>query len=280
VVSQTGGHGDFRAAEHDAYLHCCGCAAAHVDALAAVVDGVDQVRAAVREELRRGATHIKIMASGGVASPNDPLERCQFADDEISAAVEEAVRWGAYAVAHCHPAEAIGRAVRLGVRSIEHATLVDEDTARMMASHNAFAVPTMATIFALLDDGPALGFPARSVEKLRKLGGSALAGLEIMKAAGVPMGFGTDLLGPHYVRQGTEFELRARVLPALEILRSATSINAMLLNQEGTLGCIRPGAAADLIVTQANPLEDISVLAKPDGASIAAVMRDGRFVIR
>ena len=277
VLSQTGGHGDFRAAEQDGYLHCCGCHGAHVDGFCAVVNGVDQVRAAAREELRRGAAHIKIMASGGVASPNDPLERCQFADDEISAAVEEAVRWGAYAVAHCHPSEAIARAVKLGVRSIEHATLIDEETARLIVDRRAFAVPTMATIFALLDDGPKLGFPPASVAKLKGLGDRAMAGLEIMKAAGVQLGFGTDLLGPHYVRQGTEFELRARVLPPLDILRSATSINARLLNQEGVLGCIRQGAAADLLVVQGNPLEDISILARPNGEGIAAVMKDGRF---
>ena len=278
VMSQTGGHGDFRAAEHDPYLHCCGCHVAHVDGFTAVVNGVDQVRAAVREELRRGAAHIKIMASGGVASPNDPLDRCQFADDEISAAVEEAVRWGVYALAHCHPAEAIMRAVKLGVRSIEHATLIDDAGARLMAERQAFAVPTMATLFALLKDGPALGLPPRSVDKLQALGSRALEGLQIMKGAGVQMGFGTDLLGPHYLHQGTEFELRARVLPPIDILRSVTSVNARLLNQEGVLGCIRPGAAADIIVVESDPLADVSVLAQPHGAGIAAIMKAGQMV--
>lgn len=281
VISQTGGHGDFRAAEHDPYLHCCGChGAAHVDGFTAVVNGGDQVRAAVREELRRGASHIKIMASGGVLSPNDPLERCQFADDEIRAAVEEATRWGAYAVAHCHPSEAVTRCVKLGVRSIEHATLIDEEAARLLVEHEAFAVPTMATSEALMKDGPTLGLPPRSVAKLRALGERALGALAIMKAAGVQMGFGTDLLGPHYDRQGTEFEIRARVLTPLDILQSATIVNAKLLNQQGTLGCISAGAAADLLVVESNPLEDISILAKPHGGGIAAIMKGGHFVRR
>ncbi|MGB8096342.1 MAG: amidohydrolase family protein, partial [Terracidiphilus sp.] len=192
VISQTGGHGDFRPGDHalDGAM-CCGCGF-HADPMAIIADGADAVRRAVREELRRGAAHIKVMGSGGVASPTDPLDRCQYSDEEIRAAVEEAERAGKYVASHCHPAAAVRRAAALGVRSIEHATLIDPETADYVAERGAFAVPTMATIFALKEEGAALGLPPASVEKLRMLGDSALTGLEIMKRAGVKMGLGTD----------------------------------------------------------------------------------------
>jgi imidazolonepropionase-like amidohydrolase len=276
AISQTGGHGDFRPGDHALQHACeCGCAC-HLDTLTVIADGVDAVRRAVREELRRGAAHIKLMASGGIASPTDPLERCQYSDDEIRAAVDEASRAGTYVATHCHPAEAVRRSVALGVRSIEHATLIDRETADFMAERGAFAVPTMATLAALAEEGEQLGLPAVSMEKLRRIGDRALGGLEIMKRAGVKMGLGTDLLGAQHVRQTSEFTLRARVLPAIDILRSACAVNAELLGQSGRLGAIREGAAADLLVVDGNPLEDISVLAC-NGERLQAIMKDGRF---
>ena len=100
----------------------------------------------MREEFRRGASHIKVMGSGGVASPTDPLDRCQYSDEEIRAAVDEAERAGKYVASHCHPAAAVRRAAALGVRSIEHATLIDQQTADFVAERGAFTVPTMATL--------------------------------------------------------------------------------------------------------------------------------------
>jgi imidazolonepropionase-like amidohydrolase len=236
---------------------------------------VDAVRKAVREELRRGASHIKIMGSGGVASPTDPLDKCQYSDEEISAAVEEAVRMGKYVAAHCHPAEAVRRCVRLGVRSIEHATLIDAPTAAYVAEKGAFAVPTMATIFGLLDEGAALGLPPASVEKLMRVGDHALESLDIMQKAGVKMGLGTDLLGALHVRQSSEFDLRARVLPSIDVLRSACSVNAELVEASGTLGCIQEGALADLLVVEGDPTKDVRVLADP-ARSLAVIMSQGR----
>ncbi len=276
VISQTGGHGDFRPGDHalDA-LPCCGCSF-HGDQLAVIADGADAVRRAVREELRRGASHIKIMASGGVASPTDPLDRCQYSDEEIRAAVEEAGRAGSYVAAHCHPTEAVRRAAALGVRSIEHATLIDRPTAEFVAERGAFTVPTMAVIMGLMEEGGKLGLPAVSMEKLRRVADAALASLEIMKRAGVKMGLGSDLLGSLHVRQGSEFTLRAQVLPAIDILRSACSVNAEIMGQTGRLGSIRTGAAADLLVVDGNPLEDIALLAA-GGERLAVIMHDGRF---
>lgn len=278
ALSQTGGHGDLRHAEEDGVLHCCGCGAGD-NLITVVVDGVDAVRAATREELRRGAHHIKIMGSGGVASPTDPLERCQFADEEILAIVDEAKRWGTYVAAHCHPAEAIRRSAALGVRSIEHGSLIDAPTAAFVAQQDAFVVPTLATAFALKEEGPKLGLPPVSYEKLLRVVNRMVESLEIMHNEGVRMGFGTDLLGAQHVRQCTEFGLRANVLPSIEILRSACSVNAEILNQSGKLGCVKEGAQADLLLVDGNPLEDISLLAA-DGEKLAAVMLDGEFVKR
>ncbi len=275
LLSQTGGHGDFRPGDHSLDGHYCGCSY-HADPLAVIADGADAVRKAVREELRRGASHIKIMASGGVASPTDPLDRCQYSDDEIRAAVDEAVRAGSYVAAHCHPKEAVHRAAALGVRSIEHGTLIDPATAEFVAERGSFVVPTMAICFGLLEEGDKLGFPAVSMEKLKAVADSALSGLEVMKRAGVKMGFGTDLMGVLHVRQSTEFTLRAQVLPAIDVLRSACVVNAELLGQTGKLGCIREGADADLLVVDGNPLEDLSVLGS-GGDHIPVIMKDGRF---
>ncbi|HWE98283.1 MAG TPA: amidohydrolase family protein [Caulobacteraceae bacterium] len=276
VMSQTGGHGDTRPGDCDLHaFDSCPCAC-HADWLCVIADGADAVRKAVREELRRGASHIKIMGSGGVASPTDPLDRCQYSDGEIAAAVEEAQRAGKYVAAHCHPKEAIARCVRLGVRTIEHATLIDEETAALIAEREAFAVPTMATIFALLDQGAALGLPPASQEKLKVVGEHALSGLETMRRAGVKMGLGTDLLGDLHTLQGSEFTLRGRVLPAIEVLRSACAVNAEILDESGRLGCIAPGALADLIVVDGDPLADLAVL-DGDGERLDVVMSAGRF---
>jgi imidazolonepropionase-like amidohydrolase len=276
VISQTGGHGDFRPGDHRLDdIVCCGCGL-HTDPMAVVADGVDAVRRAVREELRRGASHIKIMASGGIASPTDPLERSQYSDEEIRAAVDEATRAGSYVAAHCHPAAAVRRAAELGVRSIEHATLVDDEAADVVAAKEAYAVPTMATIFALSEEGESLGLPTASLEKLRRVTDKSLESLTILKRAGVKMGWGTDLLGPQHVRQSTEFTLRAQVLPNIDILRSACSINAELTGRAGDLGCIREGAKADLLLVDGDPLKDIAVLAR-GGEGLAIIMKDGRF---
>jgi len=278
ALSQTGGHGDLRHAEEDGVLHCCGCGAGD-NLITVVVDGVDAVRAATREELRRGAHHIKIMGSGGVASPTDPLERYQFADEEILAIVDEAERWGTYVAAHCHPAEAIRRSAALGVRSIEHGSLIDAPTAAFVAEQGAFVVPTLATAFALKEDGPKLGLPPVSYEKLLRVVDRMVESLEIMLDAGVKMGFGTDLLGPQHVRQCSEFGLRANVLPPIEILRWACSVNAEILNQTNKLGSVKEGAQAYLLLVDGNPLEDISLLAT-DGDNLSIIMLEGQFIKR
>jgi len=275
-LTQTGGHADMRLTSQPTDYYSCG---AERNVLAIHADGVDECIKATREELRKGASHIKIMASGGVMSPNDPLERCQYSEAEIRAIVEECARHGAYVCAHCHPTEAIRRCVEFGVRSIEHGTMIDEETAAFVAKKGAYVVPTMAVLFALMEDGPQKGVPEVSMKKLLKVHEYALKGLEIMKRAGVKMGFGTDLLGDQHTRQGTEFTLRSEVLTPFDILHSATAVNAEILQMKGKLGVVQPGALADLLVVDGDPLKDINLLAA-NGRHLTHIMVEGRFVKR
>ena len=274
VLSQTGGHGDFRGSGTEVPL--CACAI-QSDGFAHVADGVAAVRKAAREELRHGATQLKLMASGGVASPRDPIWNVQYSKDEMSAIVEEAAGWRTYAMAHAYTPEAIARAVEAGVRTIEHGNLIDVDTAQRMAEHDAFLVPTLVTYFAIDEMGRALGFPEVSLRKLQDVLAAGLSSLEIARDAGVEMGFGTDLLGETHDQQSREFQIRAEVLSPLEIIRSATVVNARILGRESEIGLVAPGARADLILVDGDPIQDISLLAEPE-KGIAMVVAGGEIV--
>jgi imidazolonepropionase-like amidohydrolase len=273
VLSQTGGHGDFRPRAESGSL--CACQV-HSSYFSHVADGVDAVRKAAREELRRGAHQVKIMASGGVASPTDPIWNLQYSEGEMTAIVEEARGWRTYAMAHAYTPDAIARAVRAGVRSIEHGNLIDAASAALVKERGAYLVPTLVTYFAIQEFGRALRFPEASLRKLNDVLDAGLASLEIAKRAGIPMGFGTDLLGETHEHQSREFGIRAKVLAPAEILRSATVVNAEILGRPGELGVIAPGALADLLVVDGNPLEDVSLL-EGQGEHLRAILKAGRF---
>jgi imidazolonepropionase-like amidohydrolase len=275
VLSQTGGHGDFTPREDAPRL--CACQI-HSSGFSHVADGVAAVRKAAREELRRGATQVKIMASGGVASPSDPIWNLQYSAEEMRAIVEEAEGWRTYAMAHAYTPEAIRRALDAGVRTIEHGNLIDRATADQLRARGAYLVPTLVTYFAIDELGRKLGFPAVSQAKVKDVLERGLASLEIARAAGVAMGFGTDLLGETHDQQSREFQLRGEVLPAAEVIRSATLVNARILNRPGELGVIAAGACADLLVVAGDPLANLSLLAEPE-KSLLAIVKAGRFVV-
>ena len=274
ALSQTGGHGDMRARSDflDPGASCPTCV--RVGALARVVDGVDAVRRAVREELQMGADQIKIMASGGVASPTDPVGAFGYSEDEIRAIVQEAEARGTYVLAHAYTAAAIARAVRCGVRTIEHGNLVDAPTAALMAQSGAYVVPTLVTYDALANEGERFGLPKESVAKVADVREAGLRSLEIYKAAGVKMGFGSDLLGESQRLQSDEFRLRAEVLSPAEAVASATVVGAEVLGMPGRLGRLVPGALADILVVDGNPLRDVSCLLG-QGERIPLVMKEG-----
>ena len=276
ILSMTGGHGDMR--EMGESEHVSGyCRCDSMNALCVIADGVDECLKAVREELRRGAHCIKIMGSGGVASPTDPIWMNQYREDEIRTIVGECEERRTYVAAHCHPTSAIRRCVEFGVRCIEHGTLMDAETADFVAEKGAYVVPTLSIGVALKELGPELGFPPVSQAKLDVVFEQTLVGLEHMRRAGIKIGFGTDLLGATYVQQCREFTTRSQVFSPLEILRQATSMSAEILMKQDELGCIRPGAYADLIVVDGDPLADIELLAA-DGANLPFIMRAGEVI--
>lgn len=274
-ISQTGGHADFRKRTQTRFGDCPCCAG--ISFVSRIADGLPEVIQATRDELRKGADQIKIMASGGVASQLDPLESLQFRTDEIEAIVDEATRWGTYVCAHAYSAAAITRAVRAGVRTIEHGNLIDEPTAKLMAEKGAYLVPTLVAYDALRRRGPDYGLSDYSLAKNKIVLEAGLRSLEIARAAGVSIGFGSDLLGQLQNDQCTEFAIRADIMSPAEIIRSATLVNAQIVRHEGRLGELTPGAHADLLVVDGDPYQNLSVLAG-EGAHISAIMLGGRFV--
>jgi imidazolonepropionase-like amidohydrolase len=242
----------------------------------ATADGEAEVRKTVREEMRQGCDHVKIMMSGGVASPYDPLDSLQFSPGEVAAAVEEAHAFGRYVCAHAYSSEAIARAAEAGVRTIEHGNLMDEATARLMAKKGMLLVANLVTYFAMRERGGQLGMTPDALAKNELVIDGGLRSLEICKRAGVPVAYGTDLLGQLQSEQSREFVLRSEVVSPLEIIRSATLIGARVLRMEGKLGCLRPGALADLIVIDGNPLKDLGLFQTPE-KSLLAIVKGGRF---
>ncbi len=273
ALSQTGGHADFRGRYDN---RDPGYQTLRLGAMGRICDGVEAIRLAARDEIRQGATFIKIMANGGVASPTDPIAFLGFSQDELVAVVEEAGNAQTYVAAHLYTDEAIRRAVEAGVRSVEHANLITPETARLMKERGAIACPTLVTYEALRSEGASLGFPPDSVAKIDDVRLKGIESLEIMQRAGVTMAYGTDLLGAMHRHQSEEFVIRGRVLPAIEVIRSTTIHAAKLLNQEGKIGTLSPGAYADLVIVDGDPLADLSLLTR-QGEHLLAIMKGGRF---
>ena len=178
-------------------------------------------------------------------------------------------------MAHAYTPEAIARCIRLGVRSIEHGNLIDQETAALMARAVAFLVPTLVTYEALHREGKQWGLPQVSIDKIHDVREAGLQSLEWAKSAGVQIGFGTDLLGETHHYQSLELSLRAQVFSPFEVLQSATTINAALLNRPGELGVLAPGALADMLVVDGNPLDDLTVL-QEQGKHLLLIMKNGQ----
>ncbi|WP_258194896.1 amidohydrolase family protein [Paraburkholderia sp. BL18I3N2] len=274
AITQTGGHGDPRPAFFS-NMNCVCCGS--VGLLGCIADGVPEVRRAVREQLRNGAHHIKVMAGGGISTPNDPLDGTQFSIEELTAIVEEAAAARTYVMAHAYSPEAIMRAVRCGVRSIEHGNLLDAESARLMAEHGVYLVPTLATYAAVAKVGKNLGWSPAMLEKAERVMDRGIEALRIARDAGVKIALGSDLLGQMHESQYNELVLRQAAMPPSEVLRSATYVNAELMNQSSRLGIIAEGAQADLLVMDGNPVEDLSAFL--DERNLLMVMKAGKLVL-
>jgi imidazolonepropionase-like amidohydrolase len=274
-LSQTGGHGERRLRTELSEPSCPCCSG--LTWTGRIADGVPDVIKATRDELRKGADHIKLMVSGGVASQADPLESLQYRVDEIEAAVDEATRWGTYVCAHAYSAKAIERAVRAGVRTIEHGNLIDAPTAKLMAERGAYMVPTLVTYDSMKRRAAEFGMSKYSLAKNELVLSAGLRSLEIARAAGVKLGFGSDLLGQLQDDHSYEFTIRREVMSAPDVIRSATLVNAEIVRQEGKIGEIVPDAFADMLVVDGDPYRDLTRL-QDQGRHIKAIMLNGQFV--
>lgn len=275
-VSQTGGHADMRPKGVRMREMFCSCAG--LGLIGAIADGVGEVRRAVREQVRNGANQIKIMAGGGVSSPTDPLEGTQFSIDELRAACEEAEAANLYTMAHAYSPRAVTRAVQAGVRSIEHGNLIDAATARVMKEHGAYLVPTLSTYQALSNEGARLGWSGEMLDKLAMVQQRGIESLRIARSEGVPIVFGTDLLGHMHEQQSGEFDLRTQAMSPVEALQSATIVAARMMRQQGQIGELVAGAWADLLVVDGDPTQELSMLTRPD-TGIRLIMQAGRVVV-
>jgi imidazolonepropionase-like amidohydrolase len=278
-ISQTSGHGDFRmpyeiprgVGGHLSHTEIAGATA--------IADGADEVLRAAREQLMRGASQIKLMAGGGVSSFYDPIDVTEYTEAELRAGVEAAENWGTYVLVHAYTPRAIQQALRAGVRSIEHGQLADEATAAMIAEKGAWW-----SLQPFLDDEDAnpAHDPRSRQKQLMVTAGTDIA-YELARKHSIKLAWGTDTLFDAKLgrRQGAQLAKLSRWFTPAETLRLATSGNAQLLAMSGErnpypgpLGVVEPGALADLLLVNGNPLNDLSLVATPE-TSFAVIMKDG-----
>jgi imidazolonepropionase-like amidohydrolase len=269
-LSQTGGAGDWRAPSRRVYDDNY-----YSPAIGVICDGVPEVRRAVREEVRRGAHHIKVYLGGAVGSPSDKVDSTQFSIEELNAIVEEATAANIYVTGHAYTSRAINRGLECGVRCIEHGNLMDASSIPLFQKHGAFYVPTIVIYHALRSRAQKGLLPADIESKLKEVIDGAMGALELAHKAGIPIVYGTDLFGDLHDWQLQEFVIRSEVQRPADLIRSATTTAARLLCQEGELGVVAPGALADLLVIDGNPLDDIQVLATPE-QTLKLIMKQGK----
>jgi imidazolonepropionase-like amidohydrolase len=272
-ISQTGGHGDHRERTSRATFP----AVPGLTSETILADGADSVRRAAREVLRRGADQVKVMASGGAASPTDELDHVQFSVPELAAAVDVAGAVGTYVLAHAYGPGAIQNCVKAGVRSIEHGNFLDEATAdQMLAAGDVFLVPTVITYELLAAREAGDGWSADMVRKIRQGLTGAYDSLGLAYEKGLRIGSGSDVLADMQGEKGKEIACQARVMGAMNAIIAATRTNAALMRIDKEVGTIEEGKRADLIILDADPLQDPSVFADP--RHVRTVMRGGEVV--
>jgi imidazolonepropionase-like amidohydrolase len=263
-ISSTGGHGDRNDLPDDIEVH----------RISAIADGADEIRRRVRENCKRGADWIKVLATGGVMSAGTDPRMADYTEDELVAAVEAASAKGRDVAVHAHGTEGIRRALRAGARSIEHASMLDDTTIALARERAAFVVPNPFTNYWILERGAAGGYQPYQVEKSREVYGAKMASLEAAIRARLQVAYGTDSgVQPHGMN-GRQLRLFVEAgMTPLDAIRSATLVNARLLRLYGKAGVLRAGAFGDIVAVGGNPLEDVTVVERP-----LFVMKDGRVV--
>ncbi len=279
MISQTSGHGDFRLPYETPRGTCGWLSHSELIGAAAIADGVDEVLRATREQLRSGASQIKMMAGGGIASPYDPIDVTQFTESELHAGVEAAENWGTYVMVHAYTPRSVQQALRAGVRCIEHGHLLDEETVAKMAEHGAWW-----SVQPFLDDEDAVPLPSPAGRaKYQDVVRGTNRAYELAQRYSVKLAWGTDTLfdAELATKQGKQLAKMKRWFTPAQVLRMATSTNAKLLAMSeprnpypGRLGVVAEGALADLLLVDGNPLENIDLLCTP-GSSFPVIMKDG-----
>ena len=266
AFTQTGGHGDPRPSGFE----LC-CSTGH---MSEIVDGIENLQLAARDRFRNGAHALKIFASGGVVSPTDSLRLCQYSAPEIRAVCDEADRHNSYVAAHAYSPDAIVHAVSNGVRTIEHGNLLNEHAAQAMADADAFLVPTLIANDAVKRRGSDHGLTSIGQAKNAEVLDAGMESLTIARAAQLPIGFGTDLMGELEDDQLHEFRLRLDAGDTVEsVLVSATAVNAAIIGQPH-LATLAPGTPADVVVFDGNPIDNPPTL----WAGPRAVIRAGEVI--
>jgi imidazolonepropionase-like amidohydrolase len=273
-LSPSGGHGDHRRRTDSSRADNRNESALLFQG--AIVDSPDQMRSIVRDELRKGADHIKVMTSGGVGSPSDAIENIQFSPEELRVAVAEAKARSRYVLAHAYTSASIRHAVSCGIRCIEHANFIDPETARFVADSGAFIVPTLVCFEETMLHADRLGLSPLVKDKLQQVNRAGIGMLDICRSAGIQLGFGTDLVAEMERAQSREFAIRSQVEHPVDILRSATCVNAEIVQMAGRLGVVSAGAIADLIVVDGDPTKNIGLL-DGQGERIPVVLKGGQF---
>ncbi|CAJ0888871.1 hypothetical protein AMST5_03914 [freshwater sediment metagenome] len=276
ALTQTGGGADFRSPIEA--TDPCG----HVSpfsVMSVIVDGVDQVRQAAREELRKGASQLKVFVSGGVVFPAEGHPtRYEFSEAELVAAVEEAAARSTYVMAHVYTDEGVRRCLKAGVRSIEHANFASEEAVSMMAQCGAFLDMTFISLVQRIESARDTHLPDETVDNIKRTVERGKQVYEWAKKYKVPIAFGTDLWGPEAQKsQLKEFEIRKELDTAPNVIRSATAVNAELLMQKGKLGAIVTGAYADILVVEGDPLADLRVIQEPE-KNLKLIMKNGKII--
>ncbi|KAI0359611.1 hypothetical protein OH77DRAFT_1420148 [Trametes cingulata] len=272
ALSQTGGHADFGSANSNS-----GCCGGHSQSLGRTCDGVPQVLKAAREELKGGADFIKIMCGGGVASPTDAIETVQFTAEEIRAITTTCKQMGGkHTTAHAYTDASVLHAIENGVKGIEHGNLISRETATLMAQRGIFLTPTLAC-YGIMVRPPFEDFlPPEGKIKNEQVMARGLDALKVADEEGVIICYGSDLLTSMHALQTEEFTVRSSVLASPTVLQHATT-NAALMLGDPRLGRIAEGCYADMLILDANPLEDVTVLDYPE-KHLYAVIQGGRVV--
>ncbi len=274
-ISQTSGHGDARM-RHEPNPYLSDTSPFTLGNRSVIADGVDAHLSAVRENLKNGATQIKIQGGGGVNSDYDPIHTLQPSPAEIQAAVQAASDWDTYVLAHAYTAPAIQRLVENGVRSIEHGLLIDDETAQLVKEYDV-VISTQVALFGSADEDPTMDENRRAKSAMVRQGLDNL--IHLIQKYDITTGFGTDFAMGDYPRIGEEFTARAAYWTPARIMHQATAESAEVirmsgkLNTYGDFGEIREGWVADLVLIDGDPLEDISILEFPD--NIVWVMKAG-----